>query len=291
MRTPEPTSKRIRVSPKALDNDEAAPVQDLTGRSCFGLKREDDEDSNTSIATATQCIAPKLDKIPHLFIVDLQKGSTDDVVAALKQISHLVNAKDSDNPSDPAVKNWKEMQQLGPMTLVVLCMQKWPKAQSIQVWSCIALANMLDVSYSCGGGRAAMANSGGVEAVLSALKTFLDSAQLQSEALRALQNFFTCKQSDGESKVVLANFAGRFIELEGISLVVQTTKRFHDNVDLLFASCGLLYNLSLLEKHHDELVKHGAVEAVASIQKRHFGNEELKKEAEEFLAKMFTKKT
>ncbi|CAB9507580.1 expressed unknown protein [Seminavis robusta] len=265
------SSKRRRVSPE----DEESEAQPAVVQSSPATRIPVDD-----------TLSANLDAIPQLLIVELQKDEPADVLAALQRICKMVEANDCENDQDPAVKNWKEMKELGPIPLVVICMRKWPHQHDIQSMACDTLANMVHVAGSVG--RLAITKCGGVEVVVRAITKFQSpgDVELQREAIRTLQNTFAIK--DGDPKVISDGMIRFVKKLKGVELIVGMTKAFPDHVSLLHSTCGLFYNLSCFKENHDMLVKSGAVEAAAAIQKRYFNNDDLRTEAEEFLTKMFT---
>ncbi|CAB9527388.1 chromosome 9 open reading frame 96 [Seminavis robusta] len=281
---PPPAKKPRRVSPP-----EPELKAELQSRTCCSAETvvsfSTDSVANTTVPD-DECsvqvleIKKEEDEIPDLLFVELQKENVEDVVSALKRMRELFLSSNTN-----AVKNWKAAAPLGPISLVVLAMRKWPDHQDIQNYSCRSLANMLSVSWKHGLGKFAMVKSGGIEAVVRSLKTFSESLELQFVGCCTLMNAFKLHPNDPRS---VAEGMIRFVEnLDGIDIIVGMMKRFPDHVGLLSACCTLLIGLTVIKNNHGTMIKNGAVEAVACVQKNHCDNESLKKRTIKFLMDVF----
>ncbi|CAB9511481.1 expressed unknown protein [Seminavis robusta] len=275
MASTESESKRRRIS---LEESRPQPSV-VVSSSPTGVHPADDP-------AAVSVVAPKLDEIPQLLFVELHKDRPESVVEALKRISDLFLVQDDNNKHDPAIKNWEKTHYLGPISFVVVTMNKWSTNHDVQLWSCGALCNLLSVKKSSTA-MLSMAKSGGVEAVIGAMKTFPQSDDLQMDACMALGNTFF---NVTKRHKIVQDCAARFVEeLEGVALMLGVMKQFPDDEELLNNCCWLFDSLATcFPQHHGMFIDAGVVEVVASVQKRYSGNETLKQATKEFMSTMFS---
>ncbi|CAB9507579.1 ARM [Seminavis robusta] len=229
-------------------------------------------------------VAPKLDEIPQLLFVELQKGKPEDVVEALNRIHDLYYLGDKDDINDPGMKNWENTRRLGPIGIVVMIMRRWSPNHDIQNMSCSALCNLL---YDRSTAKMALVQCGGVEAVTSAMKNFPQSEDLQTNACNTLRNTFINLTTNPK---VVKDCACCFVEeLEGVDLLVKTMKEFPDNTSILEDCCMVFNNLAACFKQHQDIfIDAGVVEAVAAVQKKHSNNKDLKEGTKQFMSVMFS---
>ncbi|CAB9515652.1 expressed unknown protein [Seminavis robusta] len=279
MASSEPASKRRRTS------GELDPQPAVVGSSPTVVQPTEEPDSGSFVA-------PKLEEIPQLLFVELQKDKEEDIVAALKQLFDLFSPKDKKDKNDPALKNWEKTKHLGPPSFVVVNMRKWAPNHYIQLWSCRVLSVLMVCSKnSCSNNSCiaemATVESGGVEAVLNAMKSFPQSEVVIQRACCALRNTFL---SLIKRPKVVKDCAARFVEeLEGVAVMLQTIKEFPEDTSILEHCCLVFKNLAAsFKQHHGMFIDAGVVEAVASVQKKHSDNEELKEATKKFMSAMFS---
>jgi hypothetical protein len=121
--------------------------------------------------------------------------------------------------------------QFGVIVVVIDCMVEHEDNQVIQQKGCSILALLastenLQVNLS-------IAETDGIDMIVSALAKFTENALIQTDACRALSHL----SIDHESRMLIASQGG-------LILLVNAMNKFREEVDLLEAACSALLNLS-----------------------------------------------
>lgn len=121
--------------------------------------------------------------------------------------------------------------QFGVIVVVIDCMVEHESNEVIQQLGCAILALLastenLQVNLS-------IAETDGIDMIVSALAGFTENLVIQTDACRALSHL----SIDHESRMLISSQGG-------LILLVNAMNRFRDEVDLLEAACSALLNLS-----------------------------------------------
>lgn len=121
--------------------------------------------------------------------------------------------------------------QFGVIVVVIDCMVEHEANESIQQKGCAILALLastenLQVNLS-------IAETDGIDMIVSALAGFTENAQVQTDACRALSHL----SIDHESRMLISSQGG-------LILLVNAMSKYVDEADLLEAACSALLNLS-----------------------------------------------
>ena len=121
--------------------------------------------------------------------------------------------------------------QFGVIVVVIDCMVEHEQHEMIQQKGCSILALLastenLQVNLS-------IAETDGIDMIVSALAVFSENSEIQIDACRALSHL----SIDHESRMLISSQGG-------LILLVNAMNRFRDDVDLLEAACSALLNLS-----------------------------------------------
>lgn len=121
--------------------------------------------------------------------------------------------------------------QFGAIVVVIDCMVEHEANEVIQQKGCAILALIastenLQVNLS-------IAETDGIDMIVSALANFTENATIQTDACRALSHL----SIDHESRMLIASQGG-------LILLVNAMNKFRTDVDLLEAACSALLNLS-----------------------------------------------
>ena len=121
--------------------------------------------------------------------------------------------------------------QFGVIVVVIDCMVEHEQNEQIQQMGCAILALLastenLQVNLS-------IAETDGIDMIVSALAVFSENAEIQVDACRALSHL----SIDHESRMLISSQGG-------LILLVNAMNKFRDDIDLLEAACSALLNLS-----------------------------------------------
>jgi hypothetical protein len=121
--------------------------------------------------------------------------------------------------------------QFGVIVVVIDCMVEHEGNEHIQQKGCAILALLastenLQVNLS-------IAETDGIDMIVSALAGFTENSDIQTDACRALSHL----SIDHESRMLISSQGG-------LILLVNAMNKFRDDVDLLEAACSALLNLS-----------------------------------------------
>ena len=141
--------------------------------------------------------------------------------------------------------------QFGVIVVVIDCMVEHEGNQVIQQKGCAILALLastenLQVNLS-------IAETDGIDMIVSALAGFTENSYIQTDACRALSHL----SIDHESRMLISSQGG-------LILLVNAMTRYPDDVDLLEAACSALLNLSS-DAEEQVLASSNVVETVIQI--------------------------
>ena len=196
-----------------------------------GKKREGPDGDDNSVPSPMKVtsdhtlVAPpdhsKLLPIQKNLFVDLLKDDSDAVESALKELGKLCAIKN---------KHWEKNRYTvcfaGGAAIIPFVMKKWYGYKDVQAEGCcvlaIVLANHFDTAFN-----KAVRDSGGIDAILWAMKSYADDLDVQTRACEAIVNVLVAKQ----------NATYIVEELDGVGLTIAAMRKFPDDVKLqMFAS-------------------------------------------------------
>jgi hypothetical protein len=210
--------------------------------------------TTAEVPAGVELVQPDLTDIPKLVLVDLQKDDVDVVATALKQLFDLILTSNA---------SWEENQKdaisFGAVAEVLRAMRKWQMHEAVQLNGCRCLGNL---AYKSNHGKDLIARSGGMEAVVNAMKVFPNHEHLNLIAAIALNKLFF-------DDSVRTSFGRRFVEdLNGLGLLLTTLSNFQAHNKINEYCCGVLYQLAVESDLREAIVKAGVVSAVASAMER-----------------------
>lgn len=226
--------------------------------------------SNSS-STTPSVTQPNLDEIPRLILVDLQKDNLEEIEQALKNLRQRIN-----HGSDVSREEMrKDALLVGAPGVIIRNMQRWRRCPSIQVYGCQCLTNL---SYSVLERKIAVVNSGGVEAMVDAMKSLPEYLAVQHSAINALANILSR----------LPDVTKRFVEeWQGLELIVRAQKRFLHDVGMQRSCCRIFFNLAFDSDIKEELYKAGAISSVGIAIEHHSEDVEVRRLGTKFMNKLF----
>lgn len=144
--------------------------------------------------------------------------------------------------------------QFGVIVVVIDCMVEHEGNEAIQQKGCAILAILastenLQVNLS-------IAETDGIDMIVSALAGFTENLQIQTDACRALSHL----SIDHESRMMISAQGG-------LILLVNAMNKFQESTELLEAACSALLNLSS-DAEEQVLASSNVVETVVSMMKR-----------------------
>jgi len=202
------------------------------GGSVTAVKTEEDDD--TAVPTV---LAPpnhsNLSPLQKILCVDLLKEDCETVERAM---SKLVNMFHLDNENCAA--NCAAIRQLGGATMILGgIMQKWYTNPVIQARGCVAITL---VSRGSAALKKSTKDSGALDAIIWAMKSYPDNLQVQNCGCLALWSLTHLFRENAEYVV---------ITLHGTDLILAAMRKFPDFVRLQISGCGALGTLVFVKKH------------------------------------------
>jgi hypothetical protein len=226
--------------------------------------------------------------IPKVLFVDMQQQDEEKVAAAVINLSGLVHPEGANYKGSAA-----QALSSGAIAIILLLMRKWHYNRSIQFQCCQVLVML---TYSTRRDKAAEAkataaavsiiNSGGIETIMAAMKSFPDGHDLQWIGCHAIGNAFAYYHADPTIDEAMARFVHK---LNGIELVVTVMKKFQNIAGVQHMGCYVFNQLSTKQVLRDALKKGGALSAVGEAIEKHDDNS-LQLHADVFFKNMFAKK-
>ena len=229
-----------------------------------------------------QLTAPELDEIPEL-IVQIASNDKDDVAAALADLSNLVSQGCPDFQANKATAA-----SLGALSLTILAMKKWQHKESVHLRGCHCLllfAFTVDEAKNLKPNEKLtilMAQMGGIEAILDAVKLHSDSAIVVKYGIWALRNIFGCIG-------VLTKYADRFLnQIGGVSAIIEAMKNHLDDTTVQENACACLMNLAWKKELRGALLKSGTMSAISASLEAHPDDKDIKSVAAAFTKRVFS---
>lgn len=275
-----PSSKRRRITTNAEQSgEEVVPPEVVSsiGPPAAVVPGGDAAAGNTGEVTVTvDLVQPQLEEIPKLIVVDMQKDNADDVAGAIKKLYDLLGTDDPDSK-----KNQKLAIGLGAATVVIGALRRWQMNEGVQKEGCGCLIRL---AYNHCDGTSWIVQSGGVEALINAMKQFPDTSSVNSNASGGLRNLFndtSVRESSGR----------RFVEdLKGLELLLEAMKTFPNDAQLQEDCCVIFGAFATEKEMRDTMVRAGVLTAVSGAIERHFENENVRAQGEDFMQIMYSKK-
>lgn len=215
--------------------------------------------------------------IPQLIRQDLMSHSAhtiqiraalDELAARASPAKHDLDDEYGDYKArrDQVNKNRDTIARTGGLLAVVQNMERLTDHADIQVSACRALEKLaLD-----GENETAIADVGGVEAILAAMMANFKNESLHEAAWGALMNL-SCRNADS---VMTVDTAG------GMEAIIAAMQYHVTNADIQRNACGTLANLCISnETRRAALAKAGGFVAIAAALQRHWNDSDVKDEA------------
>ena len=232
--------------------------------------------ASTSPLNENTVVKPTLNEIPKLLMVDLQQSDADSVLIALKRLKKVLKIGGDKEKRKQAIL-------MGGVTLVLLQMQKWRNHEQIQVQGCLCLGWFncpLDSTT-----HKVSLETGSVEVMTTALKTFFGSLNVNTYACEALALVLRLDVNPDVSKPLTFKFVR---EYGGLQLILDAMKAFPDNARLQRHCCEVLQNLAKGTELRKPLIAAGSVECVAKAIRTHMQDETFGEYGSSFMAELFS---
>jgi len=214
------------------------------------VKAEDDADA----AAAPVLVAPpdhsSLSPIEKILGVDLWKDDSNTVQSALTQLAEMC----FDNNEE---ENRATVHRLGGAAILPGVLRKWYGFPGIQAEGCRALQN---ASYSIAAFGKSVKDSGGLNAIIWAMKSYPNNPEVQISGCGVLGNMVDGVQESAEYVVKTLN---------GIDWIVAAMNKFPEDAELQRCACGALDNLVKWEEFHDTVKQAGGRRALVDAIENH----------------------
>lgn len=199
---------------------------------------------------------PEFDDLSQLLLGDLQVDDSPSAAVALQKLGSLLKNK----------HNVETSYALGAHVTLSVIMRKYPKDPEIQRWGCFCFSSMVRTKYKP---TIAIAKSGGIEALVNAMRLLPDSYSIQTNGLLALENLISDLKRQNNRSAEAGKVTLRFVyELDGLQLIVQAMDRFPKETYLQSICCELC--MLLVDKCKSRALKNaGVVMAVANAGENH----------------------
>ena len=235
---------------------------------------EDEVEEETSMVVAMprpDPILPEFDEIAGIVLDDLQKNDSDSVAAGLDKLFTLLQSRGK--------KNQRKAYHLGAHSIIATVMRRWPIIEDIQACGCQCLGML--AFYK----TVPVVKSGGVEAVVYAMKAFPISESVQSGGCCTLMN--TLSGCDSKSQAV-KRVTYRFVkEMDGIPLILKALERFLDEDDVRQCGLGVFHNISLDKVLTEAMAKAGVLNTAVGILARYPEDEHVQEYTANIMTSMF----
>jgi hypothetical protein len=227
--------------------------------------------------------------IPQLIRQDLMNNSAhtiqiraalDELAARASPVQHDLNDEYADHKArvDQVCKYRASIARTGGLLAIVQSMERFTDNVDIQVSACRALEKLaLD-----GENETAIADVGGVEAILAAMMANFTNASVHEAAWGALMNL-SCQNADS---VMTVDTTG------GMDAIIAAMQHHVDNPTIQRNACGTLANLCISnDTRRAALVKAGGFVAIAAALQRHWNDSDVKDEASSALTALLEEPT
>jgi hypothetical protein len=215
--------------------------------------------------------------IPQLIRQDLMNNSAhtiqiraalDELAARASPVKHDLNDEYADHKTrvEQANKHRASIARTGGLLAIVQSMERFTDNADIQVSACRALEKLaLD-----GENETAIADVGGVEAILAAMMANFMNEAVHEAAWGALMNL-SCRNADS---VMTVDTAG------GMEAIIAAMQQHVDNPAIQRHACGTLANLCISnDTRRAALAKAGGFVAISAALQRHWNDSDVKDEA------------
>jgi len=258
------SAKKRKTAEETEDNDDDRKPAAVSSEASDNAPKQ---------AQASTTVKAELGDIQKLIMEDLSSNDANIVKKTLTELANscLNNEKGSDT-------NRKAIFNAGGHALIVLAMKKWHDNFLIQAEACRALQNIsCFVSHETV--VVPIVSIGGIEAVLSSMKTFPDVQSVQRSGCGALI-VFICNKEDSAKHLVL--------KLGELSTVINAMKAFPNNVDIQKCVCMMLYEISRWSETKTGIGKAGGIVAIASAIENHPDSDDVQKCARKAMQNLFS---
>jgi hypothetical protein len=214
--------------------------------------------------------AASLKTIAQLIRQDLMGSSTSTIHVKVALDEFAARSSTSTNTSTTSNvhvrKNRAAIARTGGLLAIVQTMERLSEDKDVQVSACLALEKLaLDAEN-----ETAIADVGGVEAILAAMMTHYTDVAVHEAAWGALWNL-SCRNADS---VMTVDTAG------GMEAIIAAMQHHVDSPAIQRNACGTLANLCVSnDARRTALAKSGGFVAVAAALQRHWDDQDVKNEA------------
>jgi len=237
-------------------------------------KAEHDVNFSTSSMDMDPAVA-HLSIIPKLLFEGMVNEKAATVESAVEYLADMFRLS-----SDKRIESY----QAGGHTVLVVTMTKWVANESIQTSSCRCIQNMTCTNAHA---KESFAIVGGLEAVVTAMRSFPTSQRVQRSGCGAVMNLLSGHEDEGSH--ILTNMATRFVnDYDGIALVVKAMQEFPEEVKIQLWGNGLFQNLATHPEFRLPLMKSGAITATGGSLELYSDHELIRQYASKFLKVMFS---
>jgi len=186
----------------------------------------------------------------------------------------------------------EEAYRAGGHAVIVMVMRQWRNNKVIQSGGCRCMTSLTTEMPLA---KKSLAMIGGVESVVVAMTRYPESKDVQCHALGALVNML-CADGQGEKDHagddavddVSLEMSTLFVhKLNGVSMVVDSMKRFPKEAKIQLGGCTLLLNLAREQSFVTTIMQFGAVAAVGASLESHPKDTNIKNAAGSFMKNVF----
>jgi len=206
-------------------------------------------------AAAPTFVAPpdhsNLSPIQKILRVDLLKEDSNAVQSALTKLANLCS------DSEDSVENRATVHRHGGGFILSIVLRKWYGFSTIQAEGCRALQN---ASCDNAAFRNSVKESGGLDAVIWAMKSYPDNLPVQTIGCGVLVNAVDGVQKNAEYVVNTLN---------GADCIIAAMNKFPEDAMLQQYACGALDNLTEWEEFKDAVKQAGGRRALVEAIENH----------------------
>jgi len=196
---------------------------------------------------------PNLSPIQKILLVDLWKDDSKIVKSALTKLATL--CKKSSN--EEFEENRATVNRLGGAAILATALRKWYGFPVIQAEGCRAL---MGASCDEGAFKKSVKDSGGLHAIIWAMKSYPDNLKVQTSACGALGNGIYGVKENAEYVVNTLN---------GIDWIIAAMNKFPHDAALQFVACSVLDNLVKWDEFRDPVMQAGGRRALLDAIENH----------------------
>jgi len=221
------------------------------GNAAVAVKAEESDDDDAPTVVAPPDLSSLL-PIQKILQVDLLKDDSNAVQSALTQLANMCLSSNTEFEENRAT-----VHRHGGAFILSIVLRKWYGFSIIQAEGCRALHN---ASIKSAAFKKSVKDSGGLDAIIWALKSYPDNLEVQTNGCGVLGNA-VCGVKESAEYFVNA--------LHGINRITEAMKKFPHDAKLQRYACSVLHNLVKWDEFKDAVKQAGGRRALVDAMEDH----------------------